>query len=482
MKNKLLATSVLAGLGLATLAPAGASADVVANQNVEVELNGYTYFQIRVWDQELEYVGVEDRKYVFDIRDQEVKLTARYLSDDGFKYGMIIEFKAAESDNANVDEAYLFIDGPFGRLEMGNTDPAGPNFLQDGGAVYDIVYANSDLFSEINLGMAPTGETFGENKDFTEIFGLGEKVAGDDGDLEGASQTLLGGFNDVTFDATKIVYITPTFYGFTAGVSWTPDQKHFGESRSCDNDDRQYENIIDFGLQYEVEVPEWDNFKFAMSATYEYADEAEKDDLEELQIFHIGANVKWNGFKLGAGYYNYFDSHLDQGQEDAGADSGQSFNVAAGYETGPWDFVLAFNHYDRDYNNVVGDLETWFFAGKLAYTVAPGFVVSTELAYFDAEIANGPIVDEKIHVTDKLVDLDLDNDNDSSNDVFGIDANQDDDTDDAAEGDVKNATGVDGDGNPIGGMTYTRVIIRDNAELVEDNDGFVWSLNTDIKF
>src|SRR5829696_4682533 len=125
--------------------------------------------------------------------DTEVHLLARGKSEQtGLEYGGTVEFEADTNETLNADETWVFLRGGWGEVRMGDLDGAVDNSIIGGQTI-----------------AAGTGG----------IDGSSFVVAGIAGE---------GVFPTETDDSTKIRYYTPSFGGFSLGVSYTPTVEDVG--------------------------------------------------------------------------------------------------------------------------------------------------------------------------------------------------------------------------------------------------------------
>ena len=171
--------------------------------------------------------------------DTEIHFTATGKADNGLIYGMYVELEGdplgtqlntagaintpggtgvgttATITGPNfIDEANIFLQGSWGRIELGDQDGAGDQLFF--GAPYDYgpSYGN------------------GAGADGDVLFRLTNPVGytPPSGALNGA---FMYGFNVRAYDssdASKITYLTPVISGFRAGVSFVPDSASNGFS------------------------------------------------------------------------------------------------------------------------------------------------------------------------------------------------------------------------------------------------------------
>ena len=122
--------------------------------------------------------------------DTEVHVIARGKSEEsGLEYGATIEFEADTNTHLNTDETWIFLRGGWGEIRLGDEDGVVDNSVVGGQTI-----------------AAGTGG-----------------IDGSDAVITAAPLVFLSNSND----ATKIRYYTPSFGGFSLGVSYTPTQENF---------------------------------------------------------------------------------------------------------------------------------------------------------------------------------------------------------------------------------------------------------------
>ena len=189
LKTIVLGTSALAGvamLGSASAVPA-AAAEVKPGGALDVTITGFLRAEAGGGEQD-SISRDPDKARGLDFRnDTEVHVLARGKSEQtGLEYGATVEFEADTNQTFNTDETWMFLRGGWGELRMGDEDGAVDNSIIGGQTI-----------------AAGTGG----------IDGSTFVVAGIRGE---------GVFPTETSDQTKIRYYTPSFGGFSLGVSYTP--------------------------------------------------------------------------------------------------------------------------------------------------------------------------------------------------------------------------------------------------------------------
>ena len=135
--------------------------------------------------------------------DNEIKFTFSNKSDAGLDYGMVVEMTTVADSSATIDESSIYISGSAGKLILGGNDAVTDNFG----------IGEQDIMDE---------EVTGTYTNASIQSNAGEKTYGDDLD--------------------KVSYISPSFGGIQAGVSYmdsgvtgTTDSTAYGASYTHEN-------------------------------------------------------------------------------------------------------------------------------------------------------------------------------------------------------------------------------------------------------
>lgn len=335
MKNVLMASSAIVGAAALMASPAAAQ---------ELKLSAFQQFFASGGSADEENNngdGGSDRGFAFTT-NTEVHVNGSIMADNGITFGFRVEFEADTGATNNVDENSIFASGSFGRLEFGNNDGAEDTFMVNGsnsGVDYGGVGNPTSTF----LSSAYVGEAR------TSV------------DLRGPLESS---------DATKITYTTPSFSGFSVGVSYTPDTAdgvdgnafHRAET-NADGDPigAGVHDAIGLGLGYEGEF-NGVGLELALVGAYGAGGfDAEPED----NPWGIGGGlaISFSGFTIAAGaVYDDFD---DQGGESWAADLG------IGYGAGPWSFSVngIYSEDDDSGDELLGG------SANVGYNLAPGVTV-----------------------------------------------------------------------------------------------------------
>ena len=188
------------------------------------------------------------RGYLFTMDDSELRFKLSGVSDYGADYGMTVVVDTNTEQTTShriIEENYIWMGGSWGRIALGDT------------------YGSEDLMAF--GGFDPIAGTGGFDGNFDRVINLVTGTL--------TSVDLLG----YTDTSTKFTYQTPRFYGFQAGISFTPQSGHLGE------DDAK--TTTDYGLNGDIQpfdkrsiaaalnyINEWSSgFSLGVSATSVFA-------------------------------------------------------------------------------------------------------------------------------------------------------------------------------------------------------------------
>ena len=363
MKYSLVITSlVLSSFSLSDAYAKGGGHSSSAPDGLSV--GGSIDFQASYHDQDLESGGLTRNKHFRN--DTEVHVGFRQTSDNGLKYGAVIELEAdiSAADNhegLNADKTYIFLQGNPGRLELGGNSDAGhvlgvdasTNAVAAGGIYgdyYQYIYFPDD------------GSGHHVDAIYTPTLPLAHK--------HGASE-----------DATKLTYYTPTFGGAQFGISLIPDSGDVGTATGFtgDSNSSQYENVVNAALNYKHEFNH--DVSVVASAIGEFG-EAETAAYEDLAAYALGLNVHYGHFSLGGSYGDWGDSTLSS---TSTADDGGFWSLGAAYSAGDAGFSVSY------LDSEVHDNDFSALSFGVDYLLAPGLTPYVEVTAFDLDVGDTTI-------------------------------------------------------------------------------------------
>jgi len=370
MKKILLATSALAGVALSAQ---------VAQAQITVTLGGYTEFFFGYYDDDAPTPtgqGRTDREFELET---EIVVRADGKADNGLLYGGKVELQnstigsTADARGIGTDEASVYLGGTWGRLELGDFDGAADT-LKIYAPLIGVEQLDGDYVDFISVP-GTAGGPFAN----TAVFG---------------AQPAFGIFVPDSGDATKAMYITPRFAGFQAGVSYTPESGSEAQEVVAFENTKAYSDFFEFGANY---TGEFAGFGVALSATGSIASGRDATPaaiaLEDFFAYGFGAQIKYAGFALGGNWVEADDFN----KPTTGAIGGDQseWHVGASYTAGP--LAVGVSYMDAEgYKGTPSSAATQVYANEyqsygigVAYTLAPGFVLQSDVMFIDEEVITG---------------------------------------------------------------------------------------------
>lgn len=344
-------------LGTTALLTAGALSTVEAAEvkplgALDINIGGFARWYAFVGDLK-EKTQTKSGSYDFRT-DTEVYVYVRGTDEaTGLEYGANIELEADTNTTANADEMFVFIRGNFGEFRFGDDDGAADN-----GKIGAFTIA---AFSGGIDGVGPLD--------------MGAVVDGPD-----------------SGDDTKIIYYTPVFTGFQAGISFTPHAGDSGTSIGTTDSggvDDLFEGLVSYRGNFgDVAL------LTAITGSYGHFN-SDGPGTSDFYKGYGGAALTIFGFKL-AGGFGYVQGGAP-GVESGNAGTAQFergsdytwFNAGAAATFGPANVSVSYGQVidaSRDDEYTGGDSEPYEVVGGVDVAVAPGLVVGGEVAYFDNDI------------------------------------------------------------------------------------------------
>lgn len=336
-----------------------------AHAELDVTLGGEVSFQAAMFD--TDRTDSSDRDFA---STSDMFIRASGTAENGMEYGALVSLLTSTSDTNNSKRTYVYAQGGWGRVELGDNDGA----------------------SELGL-YAPTvgvGQIDGALNDFIFF----SDRADTQGDLGDANFKPLDSFR-----ATKATYYTPVIAGFQAGASYAPewDSSATGESVQFLTDAGQASNIVELALRYQDDIGP---VNLGVSGQYNFGEGADMGGgliSNNLSAWGLGMTAAYKGFTVGGGYTHDGNSLNSRTQVN---DDVSSWNIGATYEQGAWGVGISYLAYDLDQNgSVTGSLPSDGSSGKFTltalgatYAVAPGLAVGADLGFYDRD-RDAPAVD-----------------------------------------------------------------------------------------
>lgn len=285
--------------------------------------------------------------------DTEVHFIGSTTLDNGLKFGVNIQLEGNTSGD-QIDESYLFVDGSFGRVEMGS----------ENSAQYKMQYAAPDVGIGLNSG---------DQTNWVSYSGVG----GTNGSFRtgfGSTFVEVAGAND----ARGLTYYTPRFAGFQVGATYRPNTNEDANG-PVDRDATNVTDIGSFGINY---VQSFGGFDVAVAGGYGFGSGNGNND--DPSAWSAGLNVGFAGFTLGGSYA--------QTKDNPGLGDTTGWDAGVSYGTGPWAVSLAWFHGERsDAGATFNEAKTNTYHLSSSYALGPGIKVAGTLGYMKIDDEGGPI-------------------------------------------------------------------------------------------
>ena len=347
MKKLLLSGTALAAAGVV----AGVAAP--AQAQIELGLGGYMIQYLGYANSDTNVGSSSDAFNGFDVKsNSEVWFTGTTTLDNGLKFGVNVQLEGNSNAADQIDESFLFVEGSFGRFNIGSENSAG----------YLMTYAAPN----VGVGVNSTGV-------LTGFLPQGGGFAG-----AGFFRAPLGSTYvelDRANDSEKLTYFTPRFSGFQFGASYLPDPNQDSNAQ-VDETTVSYRDGFSLGANF---VESFNGFDVAVSGRYDWADD-ESAAGSDPSLWSAGINLGYAGFTIGGSYAN---------TDDMGANTGRGFDVGVSYETGPWGVSFTYFNGEADASAAAGDTEYQAYEGAASYALGPGVTAVGSVSYQNLDADTG---------------------------------------------------------------------------------------------
>jgi predicted porin len=283
--------------------------------------------------------------------DMELNVFVDGRAANGMQYGAVLEMQMdAQADTTvDFDEMYGFFKGTWGEFRFGQEDSAASLLIVrapaagalGGDAVWDEFVVNTGLFS---------------------------------------SPYLTSGINDGN-DATKIVYLSPQFAGFDAGVSFAPNRGE-GEQAGTQRDrigtatvpGALSGNEISVALRYRGTIGAVGLQAGAGAMWGDAPDRTPTAEFESISAYFFGAQIAAYGFAIGGEYSfgKYNGSSVGRAALRKGLDDSNHWLAGATYTIGSVVLGAVYGQGSQDNGGTLKDRDHTVMGVGLLYNLAPG--------------------------------------------------------------------------------------------------------------
>jgi outer membrane protein OmpU len=374
MKKHLLGTTALVAAGMFAMVDTAAAQTKV--MPIQVSVGGY-------WAEYISYTNQDDvgagtpvtsgKLTQFDQwSDKEIHFNGRTTLDNGLTIGFRAEVEANTDSSDQIDESFMFIEGRFGRIELG--------------AINNVQYRMG-----YNAPEAQTRPWSNEGN----IFNVLAQPTGSP-TFDSTLGTTRSRFFDN--DSEKVNYYTPRFAGFQFGASYIPNSSQ-DRNGAPDPISNAYSRGWAVGANF---VRTFGAFDIAASAGYmqwqgpQLTTTTQADDPNQ---WNVGLQLGFAGFKVGGSYGKISDGRTGASGTAAAASAagtgangvdGRAFDLGVMYTFGPAAISLNYINGENDDCPITGSAtcsgEDQFSMLSLAgkYTLGPG--VSLEANLWTAKV------------------------------------------------------------------------------------------------
>ncbi|MFC4237650.1 porin [Thalassospira xianhensis] len=319
MKKILFASSAIVAVAFAGQAQ--------ASEPIKLSVGGYMEQWIGFVDEDAP--DTEGRVNAFQ-SDTEVYFSGSTTLDNGIEIGARIELEG-ETSGDQIDEQFLFVNGGFGRIEMGKNDSA----------------ADSMGITAPRVG--PVGPNDGGIEDWYENAGIIDTVPS-------------------SGDQNRVTYFTPSLGGFQAGVSFADDSGKNG-SDGYNSIDGSGDNVVSAALTYEAD---FDGFSLGLSA--------EGENVNEGSWYGAGVNVGFGNFTVGGSYGHTEDDYgLNLEDDGSNGEDIDAYDIGISYAMDAASVSATYAYQEE------GDEEIQAASVGLNYTLGAGVSWQSSVFWFDEE-------------------------------------------------------------------------------------------------
>ncbi len=355
MRKGLLASSAIVGAGLVTV-PA------MAADGVKLGIGGFfsEAYQVVFDDNSEGQLGNERNTDGF-FNSAEVHFDGRTVLDNGLTVGAHVELEG-ETDDDQIDEAWVFFSGGFGEARIGSIDDAlAYSCILPPGATGNFSAFSPDQWGANTLISNPA------------CIGVDESSGG---------------------DAQKILYFTPVFAGFQLALSYTPNGgaqnhtegagPHVGMPFNSDGESRHNASVY---LTYTYEGDGWGATWGGGGSWEGHVEPGPGPDRKRQDFYQTGLNFTFGDFAVG-GVFEYYNHALDRDSDKTGVVPAVAVDawvagVGVAYTLDAWVIGAQYSHLDADNHasSSIPDFSQDRAMITAAYALGPGIELDGEVAY-----------------------------------------------------------------------------------------------------
>ena len=305
-----------------------------------------------------------------EFSEGEIQFRGETALDNGLTVGVQVELEA-DSRTDQIDEAYAYVKGDFGKIVAGGENLANYNTF------WSVVAPSVGV--PINSG-------------WITVF-----VPPPDGADVSFRSTIATTNIDIGNDENAVSYYSPRFAGFQFTGGYAPVVTDSGEGKTFTgfeaNNATEYSNAFGVGANFSQS---FNGVGVKVAGGYNHIDAPDNvkalggDDVQQVKV---GVNVSFAGFSVGGSYANEFDGKRIVNGAGTGfsrSEEGQSWDAGASYSTGPWGTSITYFHGEWEADPTKpGNDEQDSVVGAVSYALGPGITTSLSVLYGKFEDEEG---------------------------------------------------------------------------------------------
>jgi predicted porin len=367
-------------------------------------------------------LGNFDRQNVSLRQEVRVNFTGQTTLDNGITVGVLVglngENVAKSGSSTQINRAYADFSGKFGLVRVGEATGAfGTDCVGDPGNVTANFGVNSPNESYSNVGyVQQRNQTTGK----ANVRNAGSGTTTYHSTFGVAPMGSIGTCYGIESKGNKIQYYSPSFGGFTFGISFAPtgNARFAGGGLAYGTDVTAPtggggNNILSIGADYTHDFGNW-NLTAGGGGEWAFTlyTPAGGDNTNHPSAYQAGVQVGFGHFAIGfsgAYYMNY--AHAGYAATTSGADS-DGYVVTAGgsYTIDAWSFGVQglYGHYNQGAVAVgkalalpVSSVDAQQFYGASlngAYALGPGVSLEGQVAWTEADYGNAQVLGVSVPV------------------------------------------------------------------------------------
>jgi hypothetical protein len=396
MRKLLLTSALVAGFASSAFAHAGPT----------VTLGGSLDTQLGVRSQKSTFdtltpgvVGGDKLNKFAIVNDSSIHVKADGKAGNGLKYGGMIEMSADTSNGktsngslgtsfeSNSRKTSAYVESMFGRLEVGSTTGV-YNAMKVSGA--SVARATGGIDGDWKYWVNPSVNTVANG--VTPIDATFVVVPALPSDYATRQEA----------NAAKVNYMTPSYMGFKAGLTYIPDIEQHGSTFLTHSVTKNtnviantsgYKNVFSGGLHYAGKVSNVGLKASLLGETGDAKDTAFPSTAatkrHDLRAWEIGGSANVSGFTLAASYGDWGKSGVAKAGT-VGKKKTNYWTVGGSYDYGSVGASVTYMQSKRGTGLQAKATEHSNVAVGLDYKLAPGFMPYAEVSFFKLDTKAAP--------------------------------------------------------------------------------------------